>query len=356
MDPPIKNGEVGDWRLSDEDFLASFHLPGAADKYDRLKDLHPLPRDARILFNEEMHEYRIDGVKAPRSVTGLVHAYGWDFDAYAAVGAMKKGSRWPEKREAFLTDTGLEMEDAEIVELWKRRGNIASARGTLLHWHAEMHLNGRQLELPHSPEFEMFLAVVDVLRLHFGWRPYRTEISLFHCGLCLAGQADALFVDAGGDIVILDWKRTKSIRFDNAFRSLKEPLDHLPDSNGWLYNLQLNTYRYILESEYGMRVSGMYLAQVHPCLPRARLIEVPRMEEELELIVEDQIHHRGEAISGALPDARFALPERKGVAQIEPACACVSSPHLPWFYILSALLSLSLSPHVFFSARAPGSR
>ena len=201
------------------------------------------------------------------------------------------------------------MEDAKIVELWKRRGRIASARGTLLHWHAEMHLNGRQLELPHSPEFEMFLAVVDVLRLHFGWRPYRTEISLFHCGLCLAGQADALFVDAGGDIVILDWKRTKSIRFDNAFRSLKEPLDHLPDSNGWLYSLQLNTYRYILETEYGMRVSGMYLAQVHPCLPRARLIEVPRMEEELELIVEDQIHHRGEAISGALPDARFAVPK-----------------------------------------------
>ena len=119
--------------------------------------------------------------------------------------------------------------------------------------------------------------------------------------------------------MILDWKRTNSIRFDNSFRSLKEPLQHLPDSNGWLYSLQLNTYRYMLESKYGMRVSSMYLAQVRPCLPRARLIEVPRMQEELELIVEDQIN-RGESLSGALPDAPFTLPQpQKDVVCIDCA-------------------------------------
>ena len=37
--------------------------------------------------------------------------------------------------------------------------------------------------------------------------------------------------------MILDWKRTNSIKFDNAFRSLQEPLQHLPDSNIWLYGL-----------------------------------------------------------------------------------------------------------------------
>ena len=54
----------------------------------------------------------------------------------------------------------------------------------------------------------------------------------------------------------------------------------------------------------------MYLGQVHPCLPRARLITVPCMREELELIVEDQ-KDRGDAFSGALPDATFALPQSK---------------------------------------------
>ena len=105
-----------------------------------------------------------------------------------------------------------------------------------------MHLNSRELELPHSPEFSMFLNILAVLQEHFGLRPFRTEISLFHCGLCLAGQADALFVDESGAITILDWKRTQRICFEG-FRSLREPINHLPDSNGWLYCLQLNIYK-----------------------------------------------------------------------------------------------------------------
>ena len=177
MDPtPIPNGVVGDWRLADEAFLASFHLPGLAEKHETLKRLNPLPRDSRISFNEERHEYLIDGVKAPRSTTGLVHTYGWDFNPRLAVRAMKNGSKWQEKREAFLTEAGQEMEDDEIVELWKRRGNIASARGTLLHWHCELFLNSRTLELPHSPEFQQWLAILDVLQNHLGLRPFRTEV------------------------------------------------------------------------------------------------------------------------------------------------------------------------------------
>ena len=307
----IRNGRVGDWRLSDADFLASFHLPGVADKHDRLKELNPLPRDRRIVFNEERHEYFIDGVKAPRSVTGLVHTYSSEFGPHTAVRAMKNGSRWHEERESFRTAEGRDMNDAEIVEMWQLSGRIASARGTLLHWHAEMHLNGRRLEPPHSPEFEMFLAIFEALH-HLGLRPFRTEVCLFHCGLCLAGQADALFVNDDGHITILDWKRTKSICFDNAFRRLKEPLEHLPEANGWLYCLQLNVYKWMLETEAVLHVSSMYLGQVHPCLPRAKLIEVPCMRDELLLMVDDQIR-RGEAISGALSghDAPFTLPSQK---------------------------------------------
>ena len=114
---PVPNGLVGDWRLADESFLASYHLPGLAEKHETLKRLNPLPRDSRISFNEERREYLIHGVKAPRSVTGLVHTCSWDFDPHLAVRAMKNGSRCQEKREAFLTEAGQEMEDDEIVEM-----------------------------------------------------------------------------------------------------------------------------------------------------------------------------------------------------------------------------------------------
>ena len=53
--------------------------------------------------------------------------------------------------------------------------------------------------------------------------------------------------------------------------------------------LQLNVYKYMLESENNLRVNAMFLGQVHPSLERARLIRVPCMREELELIVTDQL-------------------------------------------------------------------
>ena len=110
------------------------------------------------------------------------------------------------------------------------------------------------------------------------------------------------------------------------------------------------TALYMLETEYGMRVSKMYLGQVHPCLPRARLIEVPCMRQELDLIVEDQIERR-EAISGALPDARFTLPEQKRVVQTQDMCACASDLCI-CFCLTSSLASLSLTPLISLYARA----
>jgi hypothetical protein len=65
----------------------------------------------------------------------------------------------------------------------------------------------------------------------------------------------------------------------------------------------------MLETENGCRVSAMFLGQVHPSLPKGRLIRVPCMKEEIDLIVADQIA-RGSAVSEALPgkDAPFVLP------------------------------------------------
>ena len=65
----------------------------------------------------------------------------------------------------------------------------------------------------------------------------------------------------------------------------------------------------MLETENGLRVNAMFLGQVHPSLLRARLISVPCMRDEIDLIVADQIEC-GEAVSEAVPgaDAPFVLP------------------------------------------------
>ena len=66
---------IADWRLPDDEFLASFRLPGPAERCTELQAKNPLgAREGRILLFEAGHFYEIDGVRAPRSVTGLVHS------------------------------------------------------------------------------------------------------------------------------------------------------------------------------------------------------------------------------------------------------------------------------------------
>ncbi len=137
------------------------------------------PRETRITFYESTHTYEIDGVRAPRSVTGLVHSYSASsFQPLEAVAAMKKGRRWEARRAEFLHEDGSEMSDCDIAKLREQSGKVASARGTLFHYHCEASCNGRIIEQPHSPEFQMFLLLADALR-EMGFEPFRTEVCLF---------------------------------------------------------------------------------------------------------------------------------------------------------------------------------
>lgn len=228
----IKINDV-DWRLHDADFLKVFRLPhkGAG----RLKELYTFPREDRIIFNEEKHEYTIDGQVAPRSVTKLLHEYASEFDPIRALHAMKNGRDWETQKLEFDEEIGTT--DADILKLWEFNGEVARSRGTLLHYHCEQLMNGEEVGEPHSPEFAQASKIYEYL-LEEGFEPYRAEVNIFHCGLQVAGQPDGLMKDKDGNVIILDWKRSKNIRMENRL-NLQYPLDHIPDSSYWLYTLQV---------------------------------------------------------------------------------------------------------------------
>jgi hypothetical protein len=180
--------------------LAAFRLPqkGAG----ALAERHPFPREDRITFNEERHEYTIDGKKAPRSATGLLHEYASDFDPQRALHAMKNGRAWEQKKAAYQ-EQGLETDDAAVLERWSKNGEVARARGHLLHYHAEMMCNGVEIEAPHSPEFVQAQQCYQCL-LDLGLRPFRAEVNLYHIGLRTAGQPDLLMRYPDGRVVIVN--------------------------------------------------------------------------------------------------------------------------------------------------------
>jgi hypothetical protein len=311
----LENGVVGDWRLPDDTFLDTFVLPGPELKRDRLSVVYPLPRDSRIEFFEEKHFYLIDKKhRAPKSVTAIVHSVCRDFDPPTAIAAMKRGSAWKKRQLEFLLPDGTIMSDEQIAERWKQNGRVQSARGTLMHFQIEQHLNGTVVGLPHSPEFIYFLRFEEEFMRARGLVPMRTELSLFHCGLCVAGQADLICrVEGTNKIAILDWKRSKEIKTSNRFQKLKEPMSHLDDCNFFHYAIQLNIYRYILETEYGLEVDGMYLGVFHPSETRPMAVIIPRLEKEVELLVahEQAAGRAGEPRPG--PDAPFMVDDNEGM-------------------------------------------
>ena len=128
-----------------------------------------------------------------------------------------------------------------------------------------------------------------------GLTPYRAEVCLYSARLQCAGQADALFKDANGDIVLGDWKRTKALKYENKYGHLRYPLDRLDDCSWSLYALQLNTYAFFLEAECGVRVSDLLLFLVHPERDTPEIARVPNMRATIDALAEYEIE-QGRAV------------------------------------------------------------
>jgi hypothetical protein len=98
----------------------------------------------------------------------------------------------------------------------------------------------------------------------------------------LCGSIDGVFRrKSDGKIVIYDWKRAKDIKTANDFENGYPPVDHLPNTNYWHYTLQLNTYRWFLETLYGLEIGDMYLVILHPNNKNYRRIRLNRLEQEV---------------------------------------------------------------------------
>ena len=129
MDAIVKNGECGDWRNSDEEFLDSFALPQRVCL--KLARLHPFPREDRLRFDAPSHKYFLDGRQIPISVTGLLHKFSSGFNPTAALAAMRGGFDWASK-EAELQARGLGTTDEQFLARWQTNGTHSYLQNVVL--------------------------------------------------------------------------------------------------------------------------------------------------------------------------------------------------------------------------------
>jgi hypothetical protein len=97
------------------------------------------------------------------------------------------------------------MTESQIMQKWDDNRVMAANMGTWMHFTFEAFLNSCPVESD-SMEFRLFLKFVASLA---GLSAYRTEWTIYGDEEMLAGSIDFVAMDAAGELVLFDWKRSK---------------------------------------------------------------------------------------------------------------------------------------------------
>ena len=237
-------------------------------------------RDERCEFDPEFHKYQIDGASFI-SVTKIISGFFPVFNPDEAIRKMKNGRNWNPNHRYWG------MQDYEIKQAWEEKGISAAEQGTFLHEQIEKYYLKQEYETP--KEFTLFQNFIDN---HKHIKPHRTEWRIFDENYGVAGTIDFVAKN-GNEFEMYDWKRSLKVIDKITGNAITEnrwdrgtgELSDMDDTNFNHYSLQLSTYRYILEKNYGLNISKMYLVIIHPDYDRHYKVEVPYLKNKVEYML-----------------------------------------------------------------------
>jgi ATP-dependent exoDNAse (exonuclease V) beta subunit len=264
--------------------------------------------DDNIRFYQQGHKYEIldDKFSKYTSVTTWVHANFEKFNADAVIKNIMNGKNWaPGHKYWGMTPT-------QISLMWKNTGTESATAGTKLHAQIEDFMNNRDIS-PHYHHQQLYDAYkaqciddtqcaaewnyfIQFVRDHPHLKPYRTEWMVYDKQYKIAGSIDMVYETQDGHLEIYDWKRSKEIiRSSDWNKTSNNPLiSHVPDTNYWHYALQLNTYRHLLEKNYGKKVTKLCLVRLHPNNENEtyEILDVPIMDKEIHLLFDELLRSK----------------------------------------------------------------
>ena len=243
-------------------------------------------RDKNITFFEPTHTYTVNGNKDYKSVTTWVHTFFPSFNADMVIAKMKKGKNWNSSNKYY----GMSVE--EIKKNWQDMGQEAADAGTEMHLNIDRYYNGQPIDSKflNTKEYVFFL---NFYKDHHDLIPFRTEWKVYSQRYKLAGSIDMVFKysQANDDrLIIVDWKRSKEIKYENKLEHGYEPLTHIGNCNYYHYVLQLNVYKMILEKYYDKKIEDLFLVVLHPSQSNYMKIKVPKIKKEIIEMLDHRMH------------------------------------------------------------------
>ena len=242
-------------------------------------------RDSMIHFCEPTHTYTYSGSQFT-SVTQFVETVFPTFDADKAILCMSSTTL---KKKYWNHRLNQPMSSETIKQKWKDDGTYAAGQGSNLHKCIEDYLKGTidmtrfiQLIPVHGRSFRNYLAEQSCPL-------FRTEWAIYNEDVRLAGTVDALFLNPDGSVTLVDWKCSNhdlnELNKYNSFSTHME-LCHVPDTRWGHYLVQLNIYKYILESKYGLIVKNMQLVQFKSS--GFQVIEMPDLSVDIGYVMSER--------------------------------------------------------------------
>ena len=257
-------------------------------------------RDTNIQFEADGHKYTVNGQKDFISVTTFIHDLFSAFNSAVVINSIIRSKKHQNDADYKYYKKSAD----EIQAEWDETAKLASDAGTDMHAVIEHFYNGNKttseiVEIC-GVEYRYFMEFVSAFP---NLRPYRTEWFIYEEDYKIAGSVDMVFVDDNtGDFYIYDWKRSKGLVYDDSYNktSILPALRHVPDCNYWHYCLQLNLYKRVLETKYGLQIKGMFLVVLHPnnISGTFERVEVQNMSAEIDIVLQkrsnDVIHSETE--------------------------------------------------------------
>lgn len=206
-----------------------------------------------IRFDAATHTYWL-GERRLESVTTVIKSLvpPFDRDRISARSATKKG-----------------VSQAEILEEWDRKGQIAREKGTNVHAYIEDVINGVQDDVLGSlnqklPEMVAFDAAWVAIREKLKATVRKKEYIVWDAELGVAGRIDLLLdVELSGQkaACLLDWK-TGKFEVNNIYERLYPPFSGFDSCELSIYSLQTSLYRVLLKS-MGVETAEAYLIHLN---------------------------------------------------------------------------------------------
>jgi len=201
--------------------------------------------DGKIGFIEESHQYiHIETGEILTSVTTVIGKYKQPFDS----------DYWSKKK---ADERGVNQQ--VILDEWETKKNRACDMGTYIHNGLEDAFNGNLHELDSKLYAKSSIAnqFTREVILTKKIEPILIEPILYDVDLGIAGQMDLFGKTSKGNFVF-DYKTNEELKMKNFYSNMNRPFEKMDDCNWNHYQIQLNTYRELLEKT-GQKVDGMYV-------------------------------------------------------------------------------------------------